>query len=174
MIKEQIVNIINDNLKNPIYQTIQLIKLKTILNQSGFVKRAGTPIYLVVIHFVYMLVMNKKISTFIKQSEKSLKKDAYYDLLKNPNYNWRKLLSLSIKKIMMLVHKVQDPKSIKVLTMDDTVESKVGKCVEGSRDKLWSNKEKRSIRGLNVVSLNYSDGISSFMLDFAINMGKKH
>ena len=171
MIKEQIVNIINDNLKNPIYQTIQLIKLKTILNQSGFVKRAGTPIYLVVIHFVYMLVMNKKISTFIKQSEKSLKKDAYYDLLKNPNYNWRKLLSLSIKKIMILMHKVQDPRSIKVLILDDTVEPKVGNYVEGSRDKLWSNKEKRSIRGLNVVSLNYSDGISSFMLDFAINMG---
>jgi hypothetical protein len=171
MIKEQIVNIINDNLKNPIYQTIQLIKLKPILNQSGFVKRAGTPIYLVVIHFVYMLVMNKKISTFIKQSEKSLKKDAYYDLLKNPNYNWRKLLSLSIKKIMILMHKVQDPRTIKVLILDDTVEPKVGNYVEESRDKLWSNKEKRSIRGLNVVSLNYSDGISSFMLDFAINMG---
>jgi hypothetical protein len=72
---------------------------------------------------------------------------------------------------MMLVHKVQDPKSIKVFVLDDTVESKVGKIVEGSRDKLWSNKEKRCIRGLNVVSLNYSDGISSFMLDFAINMG---
>jgi len=171
MLKEQIVNIINDNLNNPIYKTIQLIKLQTILNQSGFVKRNGTPAYMVLLHFIYMLVMNKKISTFIKQSDDSLKKDAYYDLLKNPNYNWRRLLSLSMKKIMILVHKVQDPKSIKVFVLDDTVESKVGKCVEGSRDKLWSNKEKRCIRGLNVVSLNYSDGISSFMLDFAINMG---
>ena len=171
MLKEQIVNIINDNLKNPIYKTIKLMKLQTILNQSGFVKKEGTPAYMVVLHFVYMLVMNKKISTFIKQSDDALKKDAYYDLLKNPNYNWRKLLGLSMKKIMMLIHKVQDPKSIKVLVLDDTVEPKAGKCVEGSRDKLWSNKEKRCIRGLNVVSLNYSDGISSFMLDFAINMG---
>jgi hypothetical protein len=171
MLKEQIVNIINDNLKNPIYKTIKLMKLQTILSQSGFVKKEGTPAYIVVLHFVYMLVMNKKISTFIKQSDDALKKDAYYDLLKNPNYNWRKLLGLSMKKIMMLIYKVQDPKSIKVLVLDDTVEPKAGKCVEGSKDKLWSNKEKRCIRGLSVVSLNYSDGISSFMLDFAINMG---
>ena len=62
MLKEQIVNIINDNLKNPIYKTIKLMKLQTILSQSGFVKKEGTPAYIVVLHFVYMLVMNKKIS----------------------------------------------------------------------------------------------------------------
>jgi len=28
------------------------------------------------------------------------------------------------------------------------------------------------VRGINVLSLNYSDGLSNFMLDFAINMGK--
>jgi hypothetical protein len=33
-------------------------------------------------------------------------------------------------------------------------------------------KGKRNIRGINVVSLNYSGGYSNFMLDFAINMGK--
>ena len=40
----------------------------------------------------------------------------------------------------------------------------------GSCDNLWSNKAKRKIRGVNVVSLNYSDGFSNFMLDFAIAM----
>jgi len=172
MIKEQIVNIINDNLKNPIYKTIQMIKLKTILKESGFTKKQGSPIHLVMLHFVYMLVMNKKISTFTKQSDASFKKDAYYDLLKNQNYNWRKLLNLTTKGFMKLIHKVQDPRSVKVLILDDTVESKVGKIIEGSRDKLWSNKEKRCIRGVNIVSLNYSDGLSSFMCDFAISMGK--
>lgn len=58
-----------------------------------------------------------------------------------------------------------------MLIIDDTVEGKTGKYIEGSRDALWSNKEKRKIRGINVVSLNYSDGYSNFMLDFAIAMG---
>ena len=107
----------------------------------------------------------------MNQSNDSLKKDTYYRLLKNSSYNWRKLLSLTNLKILKLLHKVQESSSVKVLIIDDTVEGKTGKYVEGNRDALWNNKEKRNIRGINVVSLNYSDGYSNFMLDFAINMG---
>ena len=171
-IEEDIIKAVDTTLRNPIYQTMKLLGIKTILKNANFIKkREGIAPYLVVLHFVYMLVMNKKISTFIKQSSESLKKDVYYRLLQNPNYNWRRLLSLTTLKIVSLLHKLQNPSSIKVLIVDDTVENKRGKQIEGSRDKLWSNKERRTIRGINVVSLNYSDGYSNFMLDFAIVMG---
>lgn len=171
-LQEKIIAAINTTLKNPVYQTMQLLNIKSILKSANFVKkREGVAPYLVVLHFVYMLVMDKKISTFINQSNESLKKDTYYRLLQNSSYNWRKLLSLSTLRILKLLHKVQDAKTIKVLIADDTVEGKTGKYIEGSRDALWSNKEKRNIRGVNVVSLNYSDGYSNFMLDFAIAMG---
>ena len=171
-LQEQILSAINTTLKNPIYQTLQLLNIKSILKSANFVKkREGVAPYLVVLHFVYMLVMNKKIATFIHQSNESFKKDTYYRLLQNSSYNWRKLLSLTTHKILKLLHKVQDATSIKVFIVDDTVEGKTGKYVEGSRDGLWSNKEKRTIRGINSVSLNYSDGYSNFMLDFAISMG---
>lgn len=171
-LQEQILSAINTTLKNPIYQTLQLLNIKSILKSANFVKkREGVAPYLVVLHFVYMLVMNKKIATFRNQSKDSFKKDTYYRLLQNSSYNWRKLLCLSTLKILKLLHKVQDATSVKVLIVDDTAEGKTGKYVEGSRDALWSNKEKRNIRGINVVSLNYSDGYSSFMLDFAIAMG---
>jgi hypothetical protein len=119
-----------------------------------------------------MLVMNKKVSTFMNQSDDSFKKDVYYRLLSNASYNWRKLLSLSTLKILKLLHKVQDSKAVRVFIIDDTVEGKVGKNIEGSCDHIWSNKEKRKVRGINVVSLNYSDGFSNFMLDFAIVTNK--
>jgi len=171
-IQKQIVAAIDTTLKNPIYQTMRLLGIKTILKNANFIKkREGVAPYLVVLHFVYMLVMNKKISSFIDQSSESFKKDVYYRLLQTPSYNWRKLLSLTTLKIIKLLHKLQDPSAIKVLIVDDTVEGKRGKYIEGSRDALWSNKEKRKIRGINVVSLNYSDGYSNFMLDFAIAMG---
>jgi len=171
-IQEQIIAAIDTTLKNPIYQSMKLLGIKTILKNANFVKkREGVAPYLVVLHFVYMLVMNKKISSFIDQSSESFKKDVYYRLLQNPSYNWRKLLSLTTLKIIKLLHKLQDPSAVKVLIIDDTVEGKTGKYVEGSRDALWSNKEKRKIRGIDVVSLNYSDGYSNFMLDFAIAMG---
>ena len=169
-IEAQILDIINGKLNNPIYKTLRLIKIKSILKQSNFVKKDGVAPYMVVLHFVYMLVMNMKISTFINQSDDSFKKDVYYRLLANSSYNWRKLLSLSSLKILSLLHKLQDAKMVKVFIIDDTVENKTGKSIEGSCDNLWSNKEKRKIRGVNVVSLNYSDGYSNFMIDFAIAM----
>jgi len=170
-IEDQIVSAINKTLRNPIYETMKLLNIKTILKNSNFVKKDGVGVYMIVLHFVYMLVMNKKISTFMEQSQDSFKKDVYYRLLQNPSYNWRKLLSLTNLKILKLLHKVQDSKAVKVFIIDDTVEGKTGKQVEGSRDSIWSNKEKRTIRGINVVSLNYSDGFSNFMLDFTISMG---
>ena len=169
-IETKIISIINDKLKNPIYETLRLLNMKTILTKSNFSKKEGVAVHMVVLHFVYMLVMNKKISTFMNQSNDSYKKDVYYRLLANAHYNWRRLLSLSSLKILSLLHKIQDKKIIRVLILDDTIEDKVGKNIEGSCDNLWSNKLKRKIRGLNVVSLNYSDGFSNLMLDFAIAM----
>ena len=136
-IEEEIIKAVDTTLRNPIYQTMKLLGIKTILKNANFIKkREGIAPYLVVLHFVYMLVMNKKISTFIKQSSESLKKDVYYRLLQNPNYNWRRLLSLTTLKILSLLHKLQDPSSIKVLTLDDTAEGKRGKQIEGSCGKL--------------------------------------
>ena len=48
---------------------------------------------------------------------------------------------------------------------------KRGKFIEGSCGKkkkknLWSNKEHRTVKGLNIVSLNYSDCYTDMMLDF--------
>lgn len=119
-LQEQIISAINTTLKKPIFQTMQLLNIKSILKNANFVKkREGVSPYLVVLHFVYMLVMNKKISTFMNQSKDSFKKDTYYRLLQNSSYNWRKLLSLTNLKILRLLHKVQDSSSVKVLIIDD-------------------------------------------------------
>ena len=169
-IESQITGIINDKVKNPVYEAMRVLNIKTVLKQSNFSKKEGVSAYMVVLHFVYMLVMNKKIASFRDQSDEAYAKDVYYRFLANAGYNWRKLLSLSTMRILKLLHKLQDSKAVKVLILDDTVENKVGKNIEGSCDGLWSNKEKRKVRGLNIVSLNYSDGFSNFMLDFAIAM----
>ena len=62
---------------------MQLLNMKTILTKSNFSKKEGVAVHMVMLHFVYMLVMNKKISTFMKQSNDSLKKDVYYRMLSN-------------------------------------------------------------------------------------------
>ena len=54
-------------LKNPIYEVLSEIKITKILKQSNFVKReVGYPPFQIILHFLYMLIMQKRQSTFIK------------------------------------------------------------------------------------------------------------
>jgi hypothetical protein len=163
----------NSVLKNPILLVLRDINFSTILKQSNFVKRdIGVPPYMVILQFLYMFVINKKISTFMKYSNDSFKKDVYYRLLKNSKYNWRKLLLLTSVKLIGKLSSLQNPTDTKVLIIDDTVEIKRGKFIQGSCKNLWSNKEHRTVKGLNIVSLNYSDSHTDMMLDFSLNYNK--
>ncbi|PRM94656.1 transposase, partial [Aliarcobacter cryaerophilus] len=145
----------------------------SILKQSNFIKRdIGVKPYMIILHFLYMFVINRKISSFMKYSNDSFKKDVYYRLLKSNRYNWRKLLLLTSVKLISKLHILQKTTDVKVLIIDDTVEIKRGKYIQGSCRNLWSNKEHRTVKGLNIVSLNYSDSHTDMMLDFSINYNK--
>ncbi|MGJ0329762.1 hypothetical protein NG755_08650 [Aliarcobacter cryaerophilus] len=160
-------------LKNPILTVLKDINFSSILKQSNFIKRdIGVSPYLITLQFLYMFIINKKISTFMKYSNDSFKKDVYYRLLKNEKYNWRKLLLLSSAKLIKRLHILQKNTDTKVLIIDDTVEIKRGQSIEGCCKNLWSNKEKRVVKGVNIVSLNYSDSYTDMMLDFSINYNK--
>ena len=163
----------NNVLKNPILSILRDINFSSILKQSNFIKKdIGKSPYMIILHFLYMFVINRKISSFMKYSNDSYKKDVYYRLLKDNRYNWRKLLLLTSVKLICKLHKLQKTTDTKVLIIDDTVEIKRGKFIEGSCKNLWSNKEHRTVKGLNIVSLNYSDCYTDMMLDFSINYNK--
>ena len=160
-------------LKNPILSVLKEIKIITLLKQSNFNKRnTGHPVFGILLHFVYMMIMNKRQSSFVKQSKDAYGKDAYYRFIQSKRYNWRKLLLLSTKSLIVKVEPLQKNTEPKLLIIDDTVEIKQGKQTEGSCKSLWSNKEHRCINGINIVSLNFADRHSTFQLDFAISMNK--
>lgn len=160
-------------LKNPILTVLKEIKIVNILKQSNFNKRnTGYPVFVVLLHFVYMLVMNKRQSSFIKQSYDAYAKDTYYRFIQSKRYNWRKLLLLSSQALIAKIEPLQKNTEARLLIIDDTVEIKRGKQIEGSCKSLWSNKEHRCINGINIISLNFADRHSTFQLDFAISMNK--
>jgi len=117
-----------------------------------------------------MLVMNKRQSTFIKKSDGAFGKDAYYRFIKESRYNWRKFLILSATALLQRIKPLHKSGEHRLLIIDDTVEAKRGKFIEGSCKYVWSNKEHRTINALNIVSLNYADSHSTFQLDFSIKM----
>ena len=51
-------------LKNPIVLVLRDINFSSILKQSNFIKRdVGVPPYMVILQFLYMFLINKKISS---------------------------------------------------------------------------------------------------------------
>ena len=158
-------------LKNPMLEVLQEIKIMRILRQSNFIKRdVGFPPFQIILHFFYMLVMQKRQSSFIKQSDSAYGKDTYYRFIKESRYNWRKLLLLSSAALLQRIKPLHKQGEHRLLIIDDTVEPKRGKLIEGSCRYVWSNKEHRTINALNIVSLNYADSHSTFQLDFSIKM----
>lgn len=170
-------NIITDEvssrLKNPIIDVLKEIKIDKILKKSNFIKKDGATTSTILLHFIFMIVINKKISEFIKYSKESLTKDIYYRALKSTKYNWQKMLMLTSVAFINKIKKLHDIKIVKVLILDDTNETKKGKKIEGVCDNIWSNKDKKTIRGINMVSLNYNDGYTNLMLDFAFRFNEK-
>ena len=162
-------------LKNPILEVLIEIKITKILKESNFIKRnVGYPPFQIILHFVYMLVMNKRQSTFIKKSDSAFGKDAYYRFIKESRYNWRKFLILSTSALLQRIKPLHRNGEHRLLIIDDTVEAKRGKFIEGVCQYIWSNKEHRSINALNIVSLNYADSHSTFQLDFSIKMNDSY
>jgi len=158
-------------LKNPILEVLTEINILKILKQSNFVKRdVGFPPFQIILHFLYMLVMQKRQSSFIKQSDSAFGKDVYYRFIKESRYNWRKFLLISSTALLQKIKPLHKLGEHRLLIIDDTVEAKRGKFIEGSCKYIWSNKEHRSINALNIVSLNYADSHSTFQLDFSIKM----
>lgn len=79
----------NNVLKNPILSVLRDINFSSILKQSNFIKRdIGVKPYMIILHFLYMFVINRKISSFMKYSNDSFKKDVYYRLLKDSRLIW--------------------------------------------------------------------------------------
>ncbi|MDD2906040.1 MAG: hypothetical protein PHH41_10415 [Sulfurimonas sp.] len=70
---------ISSLLKNPVLQVLREINISKILIQSNFIKRdIGYALFQILLHFVYMLVMNKRQSAFIRHSGNAYRKDTYY------------------------------------------------------------------------------------------------
>ncbi len=158
-------------LKNPILGVLREINISKILIQSNFIKRGiGFAPFQIILHFIYMLVMNKRQSAFVKQSADAYGKDAYYRFVKDTRYNWRKLLMLTSIALIRKIKPLQKNGNHRLLIIDDTVEPKRGKQIEGSCKSIYSNKEHRCINGINIVSLNYTDTHSTFQLDFSLRL----
>jgi hypothetical protein len=121
----------NLNIDNTFNTTWKSIGFKSMLNQSKFNKRSGTPVSEVV--YLLMLWVWLKVNSVAMFSRDALltfsaaKKDALYDLLNREDLDWRKLQLLTAKKVL----KTSQNNKLNAFVVDDSVKIRRGKRMPG-------------------------------------------
>lgn len=78
---------VSNVLKNPVLAVLKEINISKILKESNFIKRdIGYTPFQILLHFIYMLVINKRQSAFIRHSSDAYKKDTYYRFVQDIRY----------------------------------------------------------------------------------------
>lgn len=99
-------------------------------------------------------------------------KDAAYELLKGVHYNWRRLLLLIAGQLYKFFNPLTDEKRETVLILDDSpYDRSRSKAVE-LLCRVWDHANHRHIKGFRLLTLCWSDGVSSLPVDFALLSSK--
>ena len=144
-------------------------KLGTLINSSGIRKTKGaTPLTIMLSIFSLPFTGKNFFRGIVESKSESFGKDAAYDLLKCPYYNWRKLLlTLSVG-----LHSFFSPLTSRdrenVLIFDDSpYERSRSKKVELLAN-VFDHAAMKFIRGFRLLTVCWSDGVSLLPLDFVL------
>ena len=141
----------------------------TLLNRSGISKVRGiSPIR--VFHDIFCLSFLRKnlYQGIVQNKEVDYSKDVAYDFLRNPRYNWRKLLLFFGVKVSVYFSGLTDESREKVLIIDDTLwDRSRSKSVE-LLARVYDHCTHTYLKGFRILSLGWSDGASFVPLNFAL------
>jgi hypothetical protein len=159
---------------------LELFAIKSLCSKNGMQKLKGYPvkeILVVLILFPFMHIGTVR-AFFLSQFNHltAAKKDTFFRLKNNENYNWRNLLYLFAKRFETLAERRLDeafdtPETPKCLILDDTTTPKEGQKIEFI-SKVFDHSSRRHIFGFKELVLGFWDGKSLIPLDFSIHNEK--
>ena len=157
------------HLQNRILTFMGSFKIGTALNFSGIKKiRGASPLALFTAIFLLPFEGNNFFRGIVKNETLSFKKDAAYNLLKNPRHNWRKFMLLLVVKAVAFINRLTDDNREKVLIFDDsTYDRSRSKAVE-LLAWIFDHNSGQRLKGFKLLTLGWSDGTSFLPLDFIL------
>lgn len=156
-------------LQSRISSFIDKHRLGTLLNNCGIRKLRGvSPLALYTAIFLLPFEGNNFFRGIVTNDSLPFRKNAAYELLKNPRHNWRKfLLTLAVKVAGYFSQFTRDTRE-KVLIFDDsTFDRSRSKAVE-LLAWIFDHNTCRSLKGFKLLTLGWSDGFSFLPLDFVL------
>lgn len=166
----------NKNLVSSILKTIGFGGLLKVSNIRKKVSDEYSPSSLIY-RIMVTIYLNKGLKALWEKQNsiadyyKESGKDSYYRMLKNPRYNWRKLLMGVFMRIVKPLSKISERRK-QVLILDDTPIAKRGKKIE-LLSKQYDHSVHRYFNGFTQLYLGWSDGSSFLPIDFCIKIGKE-
>lgn len=158
-----------NELQSRISSFIDKHRLGTLLNNCGIRKLRGvSPLMLYTVIFLLPFEGNNFFRGIVTNSSLPFKKNAAYELLKNPRHNWRKfLLTLAVQVAGFFSQLTRETRE-KVLIFDDsTYDRSRSKTVE-LLAWIFDHNTGRSLKGFKLLTLGWSDGFSFLPLDFVL------
>lgn len=160
-------------LNNRIDSFFDEFTLGTLLNRAGIRKLRGvSPSRLFRAIFTLAFARENFFRGIVCQ-ETGFGKDAAYSLLQGANYNWRKLLLLLAARISTVFYLLTEDDQRKVLIIDDTTYERPHSRKVELLARVHDNCRKRFTRGFKMLTLAWSDGVSTVPLDFALLSSRK-
>jgi hypothetical protein len=157
------------SISSTISDFFQEFHLGTLLNRSGITKVRGispTRIF----HDIFCLSFIRKnlYQGIVQNSALEYRKDAAYDYLKNPRYNWRRLLLFFATKVSVYFSGLTDDSREKVLILDDSIWDRSRSKTVELLARVFDHCTHRYLKGFRILSIGWSDGASFVPLDFAL------
>ena len=156
-------------LHNKIFSFINDFQIGTMLNRSGIRKlRGASPLTLFTAIFMLPFEGHNFFRGIVKNEELPFKKNAAYELLKNPRHNWRKFLLLLAVKVANFFSLLVSEDREKVLIFDDSTYDRCRSKVVELLAWIFDHNSGRYLKGFKLLTLGWSDGASFLPLDFIL------
>lgn len=146
------------------------LKVGSLLNRSGIMKTKGaSPLEIFTIIFNLSFVGKNFYEGVVRNKQIEIGKDAVYNFLNSPTYNWRRFTLILFSKIYLLIRRLLDDESPEeVLIFDDsTYDRSRSKKVE-LLAKVFDHSTMKFLKGFRLLTLGWSDGNSFLGIDFAL------
>ncbi|MCJ7603826.1 MAG: transposase [Desulfobulbaceae bacterium] len=156
-------------LQSRIFSFIGDFQIGTLLNKSGVRKLRGvSPLMLFSVIFMLPFEGNNFYRGIVTNAGLPFKKNAAYELLKNPRHNWRKFLLALAVQVSNLFFLLTSKEREKVLIFDDSTYDRSRSKVVELLAWIFDHNSGTKLKGFKLLTLGWSDGASFLPLDFIL------
>lgn len=154
---------------NTLNKYFATFKVGTLLNRAGITKIKGaTPLTIFTALFNLVFCNTNLYEGIVKNKENHIDKDAAYNFLNAPTYNWRRFTAFLFRRIYFAIRGLLDDSSEEVLIFDDSPYSRNRSKRVELLSRVFDHAAMKYIKGFRMLTLGWSDGNSFLGLDFAL------